>query len=173
MGYFRVYCVYKHTSPNGKVYIGITKYNPLLRWNNGKGYVNNKYFYNAILKYGWDNFTHEIVCEGLSKEEACEKEVKLIALYKSNNSDYGYNLTSGGEHYIHNEEAKLKISAANLGRLHTEETKQNMREHHPFKGKKMGPHSEETRRKISEAHKRNRERNEDEGLIFLFTIVNK
>lgn len=29
------YCVYKHTSPSGKVYAGITKLKPKYRWNNG------------------------------------------------------------------------------------------------------------------------------------------
>lgn len=29
-----MYCVYKHTSPNGKVYIGITKKKPNDRWEN-------------------------------------------------------------------------------------------------------------------------------------------
>ena len=32
------FIVYKHTSPNGKVYIGITKQNPKQRWGNGSGY---------------------------------------------------------------------------------------------------------------------------------------
>ena len=53
------YTVYKHTSPNGKVYIGITCKPTKARWKNGKGYKNNDYFYNAILKYGWENFSHE------------------------------------------------------------------------------------------------------------------
>lgn len=26
------YCVYKHTSPSGKVYVGITKLKPKYRW---------------------------------------------------------------------------------------------------------------------------------------------
>ena len=29
------YCVYKHTSPSGKVYIGITRNDPIKRWQNG------------------------------------------------------------------------------------------------------------------------------------------
>lgn len=45
------YCVYKHTLPNNKVYIGITKQIPSLRWANGRGYKHSNYFYNAILKY--------------------------------------------------------------------------------------------------------------------------
>lgn len=32
------YTVYKHTSPSGKVYIGITCRKPEYRWNHGKGY---------------------------------------------------------------------------------------------------------------------------------------
>ena len=53
------YCVYLHTSPTNKYYVGITKQNPLKRWANGRGYCKNKHFYKAILKYGWDNFQHE------------------------------------------------------------------------------------------------------------------
>lgn len=49
------YTVYKHTCPNGKVYIGITKRNVEKRWLNGKGYERQPHFYNAILKYGGDN----------------------------------------------------------------------------------------------------------------------
>lgn len=91
------FCVYKHTSPNGKVYIGITSLNPIRRWNNGKGYSSQPYFFRAILKYGWDNFNHEILFSDLTKEEACQKEVELIKSYKSNGSKYGYNISSGGE----------------------------------------------------------------------------
>ena len=44
------YCVYKHTCPNGKVYIGVTSQNPLRSWNNGNGYRGNEHFYRAIVK---------------------------------------------------------------------------------------------------------------------------
>nr|DAX47865.1 MAG TPA: intron associated endonuclease [Bacteriophage sp.] len=46
------FIVYKHTSPSNKVYIGITKLNLIKRWQGGKGYINNTYFFRAILKYG-------------------------------------------------------------------------------------------------------------------------
>ena len=48
----RKYTVYKHTSPSGKVYIGITCRKPKYRWNNGKGYKekDQRLFYNAIKK---------------------------------------------------------------------------------------------------------------------------
>lgn len=66
----RRYCVYKHTTPNGKVYIGITRRNPITRWQNGNGYKRNKHFMGAILKYGWDNIKHEILFSGLTEQEA-------------------------------------------------------------------------------------------------------
>lgn len=74
-----MFCVYKHTAPNGKVYIGITGRNPLARWNGGNGYRNNPHFWNAICKYGWDNIRHEIIMSGLSKEESEQCEIMLIS----------------------------------------------------------------------------------------------
>lgn len=90
-------CVYKHTSPSGKVYIGITCLNPSYRWSNGNGYATQPAMANAIKKYGWDSFTHEIVYDNLTREEAAEREKELIALYRSNDPSFGYNCTSGGD----------------------------------------------------------------------------
>lgn len=54
------WCVYMHTNNiNGKRYIGISQ-NPKRRWKNGNGYK-TQLFGKAINKYGWDNFTHEIL----------------------------------------------------------------------------------------------------------------
>lgn len=48
----RKWSLYRHTSPSGKVYIGITSMSPKIRWGkNGSGYKKQPYFYNAILKY--------------------------------------------------------------------------------------------------------------------------
>lgn len=107
------YSVYKHTSPNGKIYIGITSMNPLYRWNKGKGYKKNSHFWRAIVKYGWDNFKHEILFSGLTKDEVCEKEIELIAKYKSNDPKHGYNHESGGQTL--SEEDKRMISARMIG----------------------------------------------------------
>lgn len=90
------YIVYKHIFPNDKIYIGITCRNPKTRWRNGKGYYTNIYMQNAIKKYGWKNVEHEILKTGLSKEEACDLECKLIEEYKSNIREFGYNIESGG-----------------------------------------------------------------------------
>lgn len=92
------YTVYKHTNLfNGKIYIGITSKKVNQRWKNGAGYKTQPYFYNAILKYTWDGFSHEILYTNLSEEEAKQKEIDLISKYKSNNKKYGYNITGGGD----------------------------------------------------------------------------
>lgn len=128
----QTFVVYKHTSPTNKVYICITsKKKPEYRWNNGKGYKNNKFFYNAIVKHGWNNFTHEILFSELSLSEACEKEIELIAKYKSNNPEFGYNFTLGGEGklgFTHSEETRKKIGESNKGKFVSAETKLKMKE---------------------------------------------
>ena len=111
------YIVYKHISPSGKIYIGITSVKPEYRWNNGRGYIKNTYFTKAIEKYGWDNFIHEILYINLSKEEAERMEIKLISKYRSNEREFGYNISNGGETIgKHSEESKQKISEARKGK---------------------------------------------------------
>ena len=131
-----MWTVYKHTAPNGKVYIGITEQKPKYRWNNGNGYIENKHFYSAIRKYHWENFKHDILETGLTKEQACAKEFELIAYYDSNNREKGYNKSKGGE-------------CSALGIHHSVETRRKISEGN--KGKHL---SAETRRKISESNKR-------------------
>ena len=77
------YIVYKHTSPSGKVYIGVTSLRPEERWGGGAGYVKNKHFNRAIKKYGWENIKHEILFDNLSKEDAFKIEIELIKEYRS------------------------------------------------------------------------------------------
>ncbi|MBR6552761.1 MAG: GIY-YIG nuclease family protein [Clostridia bacterium] len=86
-----LYLIYKHTSPDGKVYIGITKNLPNARWNEGAGYETQRKFYKAIQTFGWINFKHEIIAAGLTENEAKKLESKLILEYKSNEDEFGYN----------------------------------------------------------------------------------
>ena len=128
------FTVYKHTSPNGKVYIGITMQNPIRRWNNGLGYSHNEHFHRAIVKYGWDNFKHEILYSGLTKEEAEQTEISLIAEYKSNDPEYGYNIQSGGNYSgKHSDETRKKFSEISKGRKVSEISKRKMSDAHVVK----------------------------------------
>lgn len=88
----KTFTVYIHKNKiNGKIYVGQTSLKPTERWEkDGRGY-RTQFFYNAILKYGWDNFEHIIIKTGLSREEAKELEHELIIKYKSSHKKYGYN----------------------------------------------------------------------------------
>lgn len=101
---------------DGKVYVGVTtKKNGFKgRYNcKGKGIervynfhknlkshqkLYNEHLYNSILKYGFDawdiNETLEIC---YTKEELMARERYWIKFYDSNNPQYGYNNTSGGD----------------------------------------------------------------------------
>jgi hypothetical protein len=122
-----MYSVYKHETPKGKVYIGITKQKPVKRWLHGQGYAKQSYFYNAILKYGWDNIRHEVLLTGLTREEAEQKEIELIAKYKSNNRAYGYNIDYGGRVNRMSDATREKIRKANTGKHHSAETCEKLR----------------------------------------------
>lgn len=122
------YCVYVHANKmNGKRYVGVAK-NLKQRW--ASGYDSCPFFYKAIQKYGWDGFTHYVLFDGLSLEEADEIEREYIQKYKTQDRKYGYNILPGGH------------GGGMLGKHHTEETKQKMREKHEG-------------RKFTERHKAN------------------
>lgn len=94
------YCVYIHrNTTNNKAYIGITinSDNPNKRWQNGNGYAKQSVFYNAILKYGWDNFEHIVWGDGLTLLEAQKIETMLISLFNTTNHNFGYNVSTGGD----------------------------------------------------------------------------
>lgn len=114
----KTYVIYLHKNKiNNKVYIGQTCQKPEKRWDYGCGYKrHNLHFYNAIQKYGWNNFEHIILEDGLSLEQANEREQYWIKYYNSNQQEKGYNLTAGGDGsrgLVMSEEAKLKIGQAN------------------------------------------------------------
>lgn len=167
--------VYRHTSPSGKVYIGITSRKYYSRWCGGKGYKSCKAFYRAISKYGWSNIKHEILFTNLPEERAKRLETELIRHYKS--LDISYNITNGGDGvlgYKHNPETIQKLKDAHIGRVYkrgwkwTEEQKSNKptRDMHGSNNPNYGnhkiagennfmygkTHTEEARKKISIAN---------------------
>lgn len=90
------YKVYIHINKvNNKTYIGITNRDLNIRWGkDGKGYKDQPKFYNAIKKYGWDNFEHKILQDNLTEEEALKLETKYILEY--NSIEQGYNILLNG-----------------------------------------------------------------------------
>lgn len=163
-----MYKIYKYTNKiNNKIYIGQTCKSLEERAQKGRNYKGSRHFYNAIQKYGWDNFTVEILEDNLTCEEANEREVFYIALYNSTDIRIGYNLREGGLNSAVSEETRKKISQNAIerykdktknpmyGKKHSQETLNKMSqckigEKNPMYGKKL---SEESRRKISEYNK--------------------
>lgn len=165
------FCVYMHKNKiNNKNYIGITN-NVKNRWRaSGKGYKNydtniERPFYNAILKYGWDNFEHIILKENLSFEDACKQEIDYIKKFKTRIKKYGYNIAEGG-----NGGKIYKIHPRGmLGKHHSTEKKEQQsllmkqlnaegktgavwKDGHP-KGMKDKIHKSETKKQISDTMK--------------------
>lgn len=144
----KLFYVYKHTSPSGKVYIGVTSQkNPQSRWGkDGLGYNYNKHFSNAIEKYGWSSFSHEILCMTVSSKLALELEAKFIREYDSCNPDKGYNkvpnsiqkasefpdiakkISRSLQGHEVSSETRVKISKATKGRRYSSEVIQRRTE---------------------------------------------
>lgn len=143
------YSVYYHQNKiNNKLYIGISK-NVKKRWSsNGVQYKNSKKLYNAIRKYGWDNFYHEIIASNLTKEEAENFERLLISKLDTINN--GYNSCEGGglPPVMKGENNPFfgnhSMSGKNhhfYGKKHTEETKLKMSKNHYDSSGKNNPNA--------------------------------
>ena len=85
------YVVYMHEFPDGKRYIGMTGQPLTRRWGNGHGYDDQPDVSMAIAKYGWDSVRHYLLFENLTKEQAYDRWIEAIRLYKTYMPEYGYN----------------------------------------------------------------------------------
>jgi group I intron endonuclease len=125
--------VYKITNiKNQKSYVGYTKrkdvYDRIREHFSPSVYANDKRpFYNAVKKYGKENFTYEILHECVDESEALQKEIEFIKIYGD------YNLHEGGNIPPNQSGKTWKLS---------EETKQKMR-------KPKQPRTEEHTKKLS------------------------
>ena len=148
------YCVYIHTNTiNNKKYVGITKTSLKKRYGkDGSGYTKSKtsVFGRAIEKYGWENFTHEVFADNLSKECACDLEIMLIEILRTRNSEYGYNVQQGGQlgnaGVVFSAESREKMRNAKIGKKLTEEHKKRISK--SLIGHKSANFTAETREKM-------------------------
>jgi len=120
------FVIYMHTSPSGKSYIGQTSDYEKRSREHKLTTAKCTAFCKAVKKYGWDNFTHTILLEGLTVDEANVREQEMIALHKTL-APFGYNLVAGGDNGIRSEETRRRMSVAQSGRVTTVETKQRQR----------------------------------------------
>ena len=87
---------------NGKIYIG-KSVDIYRRWRKHKTLLNTKSHYNKHLQHAWDifgedNFQFSIIEQCVQDNDVLSaKEIYYIEFYNSNNSDFGYNMTNGGD----------------------------------------------------------------------------
>jgi group I intron endonuclease len=131
-----IYCA---TAPNGKKYYGQTIQGLKLRQQRHKRDLDkgtNWVFYQALKKHGWENFIWEIIEEYTFNDKKelhsklNEREKYWILENKTFFRQFGYNMTLGGDNYMHTRktptaETKEKQKKALIGRKHTEERRKN------------------------------------------------
>ena len=154
----------------------ITSTAPEKRWSKGRGYQKNLHFWRAIQKYGWDNFSHKILAQQLTYDQAADLERHLIEIWELTNPQKGYNI-SKGDGCEFSEETRRRMSEAqkgnqnSVGRTWSDDDRRRISEslkiyfathENPRKGRKLSkeqvekmknrPISEETRHKMSLNH---------------------
>lgn len=159
--------IYVLTSPSGKHYIGQT-----WDWISRMSYYRNlrckdqPRIYNAIKKYGFENFTYYFISSADTQEILDLRERYWIDMYDSRSPEYGYNIKEGGSNGKHSEATKAKLHDLKMGHSVSQETRDIISKHH--KGRKPSlewikkakeartlvgrEHSEETKQKIRQAN---------------------
>lgn len=147
--------IYKATNViNNKSYIGYTNnLNKRKSDHLRKAKVGGNYFHSALNKYGPNNFRWEILYES-KDEEFCLTIMEPYLIKTYDTYQNGYNLTMGGDGILghtHSAETRQKMSKKAKQRP-LEDWRLNLLRENAQNMKSRG-HSEETKRKISKAHK--------------------
>jgi group I intron endonuclease len=155
--------IYKIVSPTGKVYIGqswnIEGRVSTYRTAACKGQTK---LYNSITKYGWSKHSFKVIHslpEDITQEVLDAYEIFYWQQYKDSNSIL-LNLKTPGSRGKHSDESKKKMGESrkgnknHLGHIHSEETKRKISEAGMGrvawnKGCSLGPMSEEQKQKRS------------------------
>lgn len=165
-----MYYIYRITNlVDGKTYIGQHKYKKLNDSYRGSG----KLLWRAYRKYGFENFTKEILYSNIQYKETADDMERFTIAKERAIGKAEYNIADGGNGGDLGEEVNkrhseiMKGDQRNKGRHHTEEARKHMSDGH--KGKHLSEEhkknisealkgkqtSKETRRKLSEANKGN------------------
>lgn len=138
------------------IYTGQTIYDSLQKRYSKDNYKGSPRFYNALQKYGLENFDRWIFKIVETQEEADQEEIFWIAeTRRIFGKEHVYNIREGGFGGAQNEETKQKISKSHMGIgkgiIWTEERRQTMMKNRV--GMTGKHHSLETRKKISMVNK--------------------
>ena len=151
-------CIYKITNTvNGKAYIGKTTCNIKNRIRAHLGGYSQGLIMKAIKKYGKENFTWEILHDGILDIFLNNYEKEAIKEHNTK-APNGYNITDGGEGlsgWKHTEETKQKISEARKGWNPTEETRKKCRKHRKTYLKKLAKKCRKHRKVKNSLQKQN------------------
>ena len=141
--------IYKITNQiNGKSYVGQTTTSLSQRMASHR--YADSVIGNAIRKYGWENFSVEVLEECDTKEELNEREIFWIAALNCKTPN-GYNRSDGGDGptgYVCSDETRAKLSAAGKGKKKSPEHRAKIGAGN--RGKKQTP---EAKAKISAARR--------------------
>ncbi len=161
-------------SPSGKKYIGITTRTIELRWLGHRHFSKKRNLtalQQAIKKYGADNFLITILAEENAWIALCAMEIAAIAEHRTM-SPHGYNLTRGGEGvpgFVPTDEDRARTSSSTRAGMAHPDVKARLRAcaqaraadpewrakvSRAKRGVKVKPASEQRKRLISEARKR-------------------
>lgn len=152
-----VYTIYVIAGPNGKKYVGQTCQPLEHRWRYHKrkalaGAQGCPHLWSAIKKYGVQGFEIHPLWVVDTKAEADQAERTAILMLRSQDPEFGYNLTPGGEGqsrgYQPSEVTRAKLSEAGRGRKMSAKNRELLIAWNT--GRDV---SQETRRKISLAKK--------------------
>ena len=112
--------IYLITFPNGKIYIGLSN-NIKRRIKEHNTESRQALLYKVIQKYG-KIFEFDVLEEidSINRELLLKKEEEYIAKYKSNQKEFGYNLTPGGNTYMKYYNPNALFSEADLENIKEE-----------------------------------------------------
>ncbi len=151
--------VYKMTNRvNGKLYVGQTR-SGKKRWGSHismaravqkktkkRGDSGVQIVHLAMAKHGPDQFTFEVLAEGVSQEDADALEIETIAELQTRDPEKGYNWAPGGKGWT---EEGRKYLSENWQKHHPPESLKKQAE--KMRGRTFD-HTEETKKKIGEAN---------------------